>query len=38
VRIRKAARQRRGRELVERMRGAAGRGMTTDEILALTRG
>jgi AbrB family looped-hinge helix DNA binding protein len=37
VRIRKAARQRRGRELVERMRGTAGRGMTTDQILALTR-
>ena len=38
VRIRKAARKRRGRDLVERMRGAARAGMTTDEILALTRG
>ena len=38
VRIRKAARQRRGRDLVERMRGAARAGMTTDQILVLTRG
>ncbi len=39
VRIRKArGTTRRGRALVARMRGAAGRGMTTDEILALTRG
>lgn len=38
VRIRKAPKQRaRGRRLVDRMRGAAGPGMTTDEIMALTR-
>lgn len=38
VRIRKAPKQRaRGRGLVNRMRGAAGPGMTTDEIMALTR-
>jgi AbrB family looped-hinge helix DNA binding protein len=42
VRIRKADRQRRGALLIERMRtvgrGAAGSRLTTDEILALTRG
>jgi AbrB family looped-hinge helix DNA binding protein len=39
VRIRKAKGKRsRGRELVERMRGTAGPGMTTDQIMALTRG
>jgi AbrB family looped-hinge helix DNA binding protein len=39
VRIRKAeGRKSRGRELVERMRGTAGPGMTTDQIMALTRG
>ncbi|MCX6549852.1 MAG: AbrB/MazE/SpoVT family DNA-binding domain-containing protein [Acidobacteria bacterium] len=42
VRIRKAGGQRRGAALVERMRavgrGAAGPRLTTDEILALTRG
>ena len=38
VRIRKAPKQRaRGRGIVARMRGAAGPGMTTDEIMALTR-
>lgn len=38
VRIRKAARQGRGQALVDRMRGAARTKLTTDEILALTRG
>ncbi len=39
VRIRKApGSRRRGRSLVEHMRGAAGKGMTTDQIMALTRG
>ncbi len=38
VRIRKAPRQQRGRALVERLRGRATVRMTTDEILALTRG
>ncbi len=39
VRIRKAPESRtRGRALVERMRGAAGPGLSTDEILKLTRG
>ena len=39
VRIRKARHGRtRGRRLVERMRGRATTRMTTDEILALTRG
>jgi AbrB family looped-hinge helix DNA binding protein len=42
VRIRKAAEQGRGAELVERMRAAgrraAGPRLTTDQILALTRG
>lgn len=38
VRIRKAAKQSRGREIVERLRGTATAGMTTDEIMALTRG
>jgi AbrB family looped-hinge helix DNA binding protein len=37
VRIRKAARQSRGRQLVDRMRGAATSRLTTDQILALTR-
>ena len=42
VRIRKAGDQRRGAELIARMRAAGGRAagprMTTDQILALTRG
>jgi AbrB family looped-hinge helix DNA binding protein len=42
VRIRKADRQGRGQELIERMRSAARRAprprLTTDEIMALTRG
>ncbi len=39
VRLRKArGRQGRGRALVEQLRGTATRGMTTDEIMALTRG
>ncbi len=42
VRIRKATRQDRGAELVERMRAAARRAgpprLSTDEIMALTRG
>ena len=38
VRIRKARRQDRGRTLVDRMRGAARTRLTTDQILALTRG
>lgn len=39
VRIRKAKKQSRGREIVEHLRGRASRpGMTTDEIMALTRG
>ena len=39
VRIRKVkGKKSRGHELVERMRGAAGPGMTTDQIMALTRG
>jgi AbrB family looped-hinge helix DNA binding protein len=38
VRIRKAAKQSRGRELVEHLRGTGTTGMTTDEIMALTRG
>lgn len=38
VRIRKAAKQSRGREIVEHLRGTATGGMTTDEIMALTRG
>lgn len=42
VRIRKAERQGRGQALIERMRGAARRAsrprLTTDEIMALTRG
>lgn len=36
--IRKVAGTRRGRTIVERMRGSAGPGMSTDEIMALTRG
>ncbi|RPJ70924.1 MAG: AbrB/MazE/SpoVT family DNA-binding domain-containing protein [Acidobacteria bacterium] len=42
VRIRKAAEQRRGSELIERMRAAGRRAgrprLTTDQIMALTRG
>ena len=39
VRIRKAPGSKgRGRRLIERMRGVAGPGMTTDQIMALTRG
>lgn len=38
VRVRKAARQTRGRALVERLRGAATTRLTTDEILKHTRG
>ena len=39
VRIRKAAKQSRGREIVEHlMRSARRGGMTTDQIMALTRG
>jgi AbrB family looped-hinge helix DNA binding protein len=37
VRIRKAARQQRGRDLVARMRGRATTGLTTAQIMALTR-
>lgn len=38
VRIRKApAARSRGRRLIQRMRGVAGPGMTTDQIMALTR-
>lgn len=40
VRIRKSARQRRGRAIVQHVRstGTARRGLTTDQIMALTRG
>ena len=39
VRMRKARSRRRGDAIVERLRGSAGRGgMSTDEIMALTRG
>lgn len=38
VRVRKAARQRRGRDLIARMRGKGTVRLTTDEIMALTRG
>ena len=40
VRIRKSARQRRGRAIVQHVRSAASarRGLTTDQIMALTRG
>lgn len=38
VRIRKAPTQRRGRALVDRIRGTASGRMSTDQILALTRG
>lgn len=39
VRIRKAKKQTRGREIVEHLRGRAPKpGLTTDEIMALTRG
>jgi AbrB family looped-hinge helix DNA binding protein len=38
VRLVKAEGQRRGRALVERMRGRAPTRLTTDEIMALTRG
>jgi len=37
VRVRKADRQTRGRDLVSRLRGSADTRMTTDEILSLTR-
>jgi AbrB family looped-hinge helix DNA binding protein len=37
VRIRKAADQKRGARLIERMKGRATAGLTTEEILALTR-
>jgi len=35
---RRKTRPTRGQQLVARMRGRAGKGMTTDQILALTRG
>jgi AbrB family looped-hinge helix DNA binding protein len=38
VRIRKAKKQSRGHRIVERLRGTGTTGMTTDEIMALTRG
>jgi AbrB family looped-hinge helix DNA binding protein len=38
VRIRKVSGRGRGRRIVERLRGRATRRMTTDQILALTRG
>ncbi len=38
IRVRKAARQTRGRALVERLRGAATSRLTTDQILRHTRG
>jgi AbrB family looped-hinge helix DNA binding protein len=38
VRLTKAAGERRGRAIVARMRGTAPAGLTTDEIMALTRG
>lgn len=38
VRIRKAKKQSRGREIVEHLRGTGTSRMTTDEIMALTRG
>ena len=38
VRIRKAKKQNRGREIVQHLRGAATSGMTTDEIMKLMRG
>jgi AbrB family looped-hinge helix DNA binding protein len=38
VRIRKAKKQSHGRRIVERLRGTGTTGMTTDEIMALTRG
>jgi AbrB family looped-hinge helix DNA binding protein len=39
VRVRKTrSSRRRGDAIVERLRGSAGRGMSTDEIMALTRG
>ena len=37
VRMRKVENGRRGRQLIERMRGRADAGMSTEEILALTR-
>ncbi|HWK29793.1 MAG TPA: AbrB/MazE/SpoVT family DNA-binding domain-containing protein [Solirubrobacter sp.] len=37
IRVTKATDSDRGRDLVERLRGRASRGLTTDEILALTR-
>jgi AbrB family looped-hinge helix DNA binding protein len=36
--LRKTDRGRRGRRLVERLRGSSDAGMSTDEIMALTRG
>jgi AbrB family looped-hinge helix DNA binding protein len=38
ARLRKVASNRRGEALIQRLRGSAGPGMTTDEIMALTRG
>ena len=38
VRIRKAKKQSRGREIVEHLLGTGTSGMTTDQIMALTRG
>ena len=38
VRIRKAKKQSRGRQIVDRLRGTGTTGLTTDEIMALTRG
>ncbi|MDX1661645.1 MAG: AbrB/MazE/SpoVT family DNA-binding domain-containing protein [Gemmatimonadota bacterium] len=38
VRMRKVESGRRGRRLIERMRGRSDAGMSTEEILALTRG
>jgi AbrB family looped-hinge helix DNA binding protein len=38
VRIRKARKQSRGRRMIERLRGTGTSRMTTDEIMALTRG
>lgn len=38
ARLRKVTGTRRGEVLIEQLRGSAGPGMTTDEIMALTRG
>ncbi|MDQ3389646.1 MAG: AbrB/MazE/SpoVT family DNA-binding domain-containing protein [Gemmatimonadota bacterium] len=38
ARLRKVTSTRRGEALIQRLRGSAGPGMTTDEIMALTRG